>query len=171
MKVIIGANISMNGRVLLDEIQAHQVPQQEATDYLLGMAVQKGNLVLGRNTLESIMSLPGGIKAMFPGVEIVLMSSNPQQTSGFKVVASPEEAISYLGEKGFKEIAVGGGTATYNAFLDQDLVSDIFLNLIPIFTGSGGVLGTNTLLTSKFNLLEHALLSDGCVRFHYSKDN
>lgn len=170
MKVIIGANISMNGKVLLDEIQDHQVPQQEATDYLLSTAVQIGNLVIGKNTFESIWQLPGGIQGMFPGVEIVLMSSTCQRSSGIKMVASPEEAIAYLTEKGFKEIAVGGGTATYNAFLDKDLVTDIHFNIIPIVTGSGGVLGTNNQLTNRFNLIEHALLSDGSIRLHYSKN-
>lgn len=169
MKVIIGANISMNGKVLLDDIQDHQVPQQEATEYLISTAVRIGNLVIGKNTFESIRQLPDGIQGMFPGVEIVLLSSSPQRTSGIKVAGSPEEAIAYLTEKGFTEIAVGGGTATYNAFLEKDLVTDIYFNIIPVITGSGGVLGTNHQLTTGFNLTEHSLLSDGCMRLNYRK--
>lgn len=169
MKVIIGANISMNGKVLIDEIKEHQVPQQEATEYLINAAIKTGNLVIGRHTFESISESPGGLKGMFPGVEIILMSKTFQETSAIKVVGSPEEAIAYLTEKGFKEIAVGGGTATYNAFLDKDLATDILLNIIPIFTGSGGVLGTNSDLTTKFMLTEHTLLSDNCLRLRYTR--
>lgn len=171
MKVIIGANISINGKVLLDDIQDHQVPQQEATDYLISTAVQIGNIVIGKNTFESIRGLPGGVQGMFPGVEMILMSSTCQGTSGIKVVGSPEEAIAYLTERGFTEIAVGGGTATYNAFLDKDLVTDVCFNIIPIITGNGGELGTNHHLTTRFNLTEHTLLSDGCMRLHYCKIN
>lgn len=169
MKVIIGANISMNGKVLLDKIKDHQVPQQEATEYLINAAIKIGNIVIGKNTFESIWELPGGIQGMFPGVEIILMSKTCQGTSAIKVVGSPEEAIAYLTGKGFTEIAVGGGTATYNAFLEKDLVTDIFLNIIPIVTGSGGVLGINSDLTTRFTLIEHASLSEGCVRLHYTR--
>lgn len=169
MKVIIGANISMNGKVLIDEIKEHQVPQQDATNYLINAAIEIGNIVIGRHTFESISSMPGGLQGMFPGVEIVLMSKTFQETSTIKVVDSPEKAITYLSEKGFTEIAVGGGTATYNAFLDKDLVTDIFLNIIPIFTGSDGILGNSPELTTKFALIDHALLLDNCLRLHYTR--
>lgn len=169
MKVIVGANISMNGKVLLDDVWEHQVPQQQATDYLISRAVEIGNLVIGRKTFESLRALPGGIQGMFPGVEIVLMSGTAQADLGVKVVSSPEQAITYLKQKGFAAVAVGGGTATYNAFLDKDLVTEIYFNIVPVITGSGGVLGMNPGLTTRFTLTDQALLADGCMRLNYRK--
>jgi dihydrofolate reductase len=142
MKVILGANISANGKVLLEENTNHQVPQ-EATEFLIQIAIQAGNLIIGRKTFEIVEQLTGGIK--------------------------PQEAINYLTEKGFKEIAVGGGTQTYNAFLDQDLVTDIHFNIVPILTGIGGVLVTNDELVTRFKLTEHKVLSQGVVQLHLTK--
>lgn len=170
MKVILGANISANGKVLLEEDPNHQVPQ-EAIDILTRKAIQIGNLVIGRKTYEFIQQFPGGIKQVLSGIEIVLLSSNDSLTKDFKVVSTPGEAVKYLTEKGFKEIAVGGGTQTYNAFLNKDLVTDIYFNIIPIITGNGGILGTRDELATKFKLTEHKLLADDIVQLHLTKTN
>jgi dihydrofolate reductase len=168
MKVILGANISANGKVLLEENTNHQVPQ-EATEFLIQIAIQAGNLIIGRKTFEIVEQLTGGIKQALSGIEIVLLSANDGLANDLKVVGTPQEAINYLTEKGFKEIAVGGGTQTYNAFLDQDLVTDIHFNIVPILTGIGGVLVTNDELVTRFKLTEHKVLSQGVVQLHLTK--
>jgi dihydrofolate reductase len=168
MKVILGANISANGKVLLEENTNHQVPQ-EATEFLIQIAIQAGNLIIGRKTFEIVEQLTGGIKQALSGIEIVLLSANDGLANDLKVVGTPQEAINYLTEKGFKEIAVGGGTQTYNAFLDQDLVKDIHFNIVPILTGIGGVLVTNDELVTRFKLTEHKVLSQGVVQLHLTK--
>ena len=39
--------------------------------------------------------------------------------------------------------ADGGGVQTYNAFLDKDLVTDIYFNVTPMVIGDGGVIYSN----------------------------
>jgi dihydrofolate reductase len=168
MKITVIANISANGKVLLAENSNHQVPQ-EAMGIFMQIANQAGNLVIGKKTFEIFKQFPGGANSIFPNVEIVVLSTSETTKENYKVVRSSEEAIKYLAEKGFKEIAVGGGTKAYNAFLDKDLITDIYFNVSPIITGNGGVLGTNNELTKKFRLNEHKLLSGDILQLHLNK--
>jgi dihydrofolate reductase len=168
MKVLLIANVSANGKVLLAENPQHHAPK-EAESFFVQQAIQSGNLVLGRKTFEVIEQFFGGVKQALPGVEIVLLSETETTISDFKVVSNPQEAIKHLADKGFNEIAVGGGTKTYNAFLDGDFVTDIYFNFIPIITGYGGVLGTKDELNTKFKLTEHKLLADDIVQLHLTK--
>lgn len=168
MKITIGANISANGKVLLGENPDHDAPE-ETIESLMQMAADIGNLVIGRKTYELMLQFPGGIEAMLPGAEIVIMSGRPGYQANTTVVGTPEDAIRHLAAKGFKQVAVGGGTEIYNLFLDRELVTDIYFNLIPVITGSGGVLGTNEQLVTRFALAGTKILAGGAVQVHLTR--
>lgn len=170
MKAILYANVSANGKILLSENLNHQVPQE-----IINMSVQDikqaGNLVMGRKSFETFQQAFGGtaaIKAAFPGVEFVWLSETKKTTDNYKVASSPEEAVAYLTKKGINEILIGGGTETYNAFLEKDLITEALFNIVPIIT-LGGVLGTNDGLNIKFKLAEHKLLNEDVVQLRYSR--
>ncbi|HEY4789650.1 MAG TPA: dihydrofolate reductase, partial [Bacteroidales bacterium] len=132
---------------------------------------QAKNLVMGRKSFEVFQRAFGStaaIKAAFPDVEFVWLSTTMQTTDDYKVVSSPEEAVKYLSEKGFNKILIGGGTETYNAFLEKDLITEVILNVIPIIT-NGGNLGNSNELNIKLKLSEHKLLTDDVIHIRYSK--
>lgn len=167
MKVTVIANISVNGRVLLSDNPAHQLPQ-EAMMFYLKFANQVGNLVIGLKTFQNFQNFPQEIKLLFKEVEIVVLSDKPFIVEGYKVVLSPKEAIEYMAAKGVHEMAVGGGTATFNAFIDKDLVTDIYLNISPLITGNGGTIGNYRELNTKFEIIEHKL-TNGFIQLHLTK--
>ncbi|MBO9728550.1 MAG: dihydrofolate reductase family protein [Chitinophaga sp.] len=168
MTITLVANISANGKVLLSENKHHEAPPAAVSSFIQ-VAMQAGNMVLGRSTFAFIDQLPEAAKGFLNGLEVVLLSNTLQDTATYKVVNSPEAAIKYLQEKGFNNIAVGGGTKTYNAFLNEDLVTDIYFNIIPVITGNGGELGTNVNLEATFKLKEQQLLTDDIVQLHLTK--
>jgi dihydrofolate reductase len=171
MKVTLYANISTNGRVLLSGSESRMV-SQEIIGIALQNVIQAGNLVMGRKSYENFEKAFGGtskIKAALPNVELVCLSTTKQSNDTYKVAGSPEEAIQYLAKKGFSEIIIGGGTDTYNVFLEKDLATDVVFNIIPIIT-TGGILVTNDEVTIKFKLLKHTLLTDDVIQLRYSKE-
>jgi RibD C-terminal domain. len=89
---------------------------------------------------------------------------------GYKTVTSPEEAIAYMSAKEVQEIAVGGGAGTFNAFLDKDLVTDIYFNISPIITGSGAILANNKELSSKFKY-KGQKLKNGFLQLQLTKED
>jgi len=170
MKTILYANVSANGKVLLSENSNHQVPQEvlmAATQDI----VQAGNLVMGRKSFEHFEKVNGGadkVRAALPGVELVWLSGTLPGTDGLQVANNPEAAIDYLAKKGFQEILIGGGTDTYNAFLENDLITDVVLNIVPIIS-TGGILGIKDGLNIKFKLTGHNLLTADVIQLHFSK--
>ncbi|MFC6100166.1 dihydrofolate reductase family protein [Olivibacter domesticus] len=167
MKVTLIANISVNGRVLLSDHPHYQLPP-EAMNFYLEFAKQAGNLVIGFKTFENFQNFPKETKALFEGIEIVVLSNVVATTEDYKIVNSPEEAIDYMKAKGLHEIAIGGGTGTFNAFIDKDLVTDVYLNINPIITGTGGILVNSNELNANFQFKEYAY-KDGFIRQHLTR--
>ena len=168
MKVALIANISANGKVLLSENTSYQAPQ-EAMELFMRVAARAGNLVLGRKTFEMLQRVLHDTKNAFPGIELVLIAGSAIPNNDHTIVKSMEEAISYLTEKGSTEIAVGGGTITYNAFLEKGLVTDVYFNIHPVLVGNGGVLITDDELTIKFKLISATKIDGDITQIHLSR--
>ena len=168
MKVILVADVSANGKLLLTDNPNHPVPKA-GVDFYMQKVIQAGNLIIGRKTLETFQQHFGGIQQLFPGIEVVLLSRSNSEAYGCKVVHSPEEAVNHLQEKGFEEIVVGGGVQVYNIFLNRGMLTDIYFNYVPVIVGEGGTLGTATDLLTRFEMMEHKLLNEGIVQIHLRK--
>lgn len=169
MKVTIIANISTNGRVLLSDNPHHQLPP-EAMEFYIHFARDAGNLVIGTKTFENFQRFPKEVKQLFEGIEIIILSGSQYTVEGFKTVRSPEEAMEYISSRGFDEIAVGGGGATYNSFIDKGLVTDIYLNISPIITGAGNVLGNNIEMNTSFRLKKHTV-KNNFIQLHLTREH
>ncbi|MFD2556537.1 dihydrofolate reductase family protein [Sphingobacterium tabacisoli] len=167
MKVILVANISANGKALVSDNPHHSLPQ-EAMDFYVGMAERVGSMVIGAKTFENFQQFPEHVKALFATIDMVVLSAAPLASPEYTVVHTPEEAIAYFSTKGVAEIAVGGGIGTFNAFLDRDLVTDIYFNISPLITGDGGHLVSNHALNSKFSLAG-CEVHNGFVQLHLVK--
>lgn len=168
MRITLVANLSANGQVLLAENPSHVAPQ-EALVFFAQQANTKGNIIIGRKTFEVMQMFPGGIKVLFPTAEIVILSNSTANIEGFTVKKSPEEAIEYLKSKSFQDILVGGGTAVFNAFLSNDLVSEIYFNNIPLLISDGGIIGNTGNLNATFKLGSYQILTPEIGQMHLVK--
>ncbi|MCD2422782.1 dihydrofolate reductase [Niabella pedocola] len=170
MKITVYANVSANGKLLLSENAGHEVPSE-----IIGLSIQYinrvGNLVMGRKSFENFVTAFGGIdkvREVLPEVVFVILSSTRQTTDAYQVTNSPEEAVKYLEARGANEMFIGGGTETYNAFLEKDRVTDVVLNVIPTIT-VGGILGTNDGLNIRLKLVAQEQLSNDVLQLRYKK--
>lgn len=167
MKVTVIANISANGRILTSDNPHHQLPPQ-AMEFYVQFVRQVGNVVIGFKTFENFLRFPEEVKALFNGIEIIILSDESYAVDGYKTVSSPEEAIAYLSEKEVQEIAIGGGAGTFNVFFNKDLVTDIYFNISPIITGNGAILGNNEELNSKYKY-KGQKVKNGFLQLHLTK--
>ncbi|WP_028980820.1 dihydrofolate reductase family protein [Sporocytophaga myxococcoides] len=166
MNVKLFASVSVNGKVLLAENPNHQVPQEILGEFMQ-MVNKAGNLILGRKTFDIMAKYPAAIQAL-SGVDMVILSEHKTDGENYKVASSPEKAIEYFKQKGCSEIVIGGGTQVYNAFLKGDFVSELYLNLIPIISGSGGVIGLNEDLLIGLKPGNQKNVGD-IIQLHYTK--
>jgi dihydrofolate reductase len=167
MRVTLYANVSANGHVLLSENSNHQVPSE-----IIGMAIndinKAGNLVMGRKSYENFVKAFGGvakIREVLPNVELIWLSTTSKSTNDYKVFSSTHKVIDYLRSKDFEQALIGGGTDTYNAFLDSNLISEAVFNIVPVIT-TGGILGANP-INLKLTLVKHELLSGNVMQLTY----
>lgn len=168
MKVTVIANVSANGRILMSHNPHHQLPP-EAMEFYIQFVRQVGNVVIGLKTFENFLKFPSEVKALFDGIEIIILCNSPYTAEGYKTVGSPEEAIQYMSSKGVQQIAVGGGAGTFNAFIDKDLVTDIYFNINPLITGAGATFGNNSELNSKFTP-KNQTLKNGFIQLYLTKE-
>ena len=169
MKITVIANISANGRILIADNPHHQLPP-EAMEFYVQFVRQVGNVVIGLKTFENFLKFPKEVKELFKGVEIIILSDKPYTVDGYKTVSSPEEAVEYMSGKDVQEIAIGGGAGTFNAFIDKDLVTDIYFNVSPIITGAGAILANNEELSSTFRYKAQTL-KNGFLQLHLTKED
>lgn len=168
MKVILYANVSLNGQVLLSENQHHQVPM-EIIEAAAADIRRTGNLIMGRKSFENFEKAVGGatqLQLAFPNVEMVWLSARTVTKPGRITAHSPEEAIQYLSSKGFREIIVGGGPDTYAAFLEKKLITDVLLNVVPLFT-VGGAIGNFHEAAISLKLVGHQYLTPEVIQLQY----
>lgn len=165
MKVTLIASVSANGEVLLANNPNHQIAP-EIMGFLVQKALESGNLVFGYSTYTMFIDM---LQDALAGKEIVVLSNNHEVRSGHKIVSSPEEAVEYLRGKGIEEMVVCGGVQVYNAFLDKDLVTDIYFNIAPIIVGDGGIIGSKDDLLVKFDKLNCEPITENIIRLHLSK--
>ncbi|WP_312923253.1 dihydrofolate reductase family protein [Empedobacter brevis] len=165
MRVILYANISVNGKVLLSEFSNHQLP--EAIFEVNVEDIQNaGNLIMGRKSYDAM-----GIEVLaeiLNDVQMVIMSQTEQTSKYAHIAAQPAEAIDYLAKKGYENILVGGGTEIYNAFLKLNLVTDVVLNILPIIT-EGGDWFVKDELNLNFKLISHKVIGENVLQLHYKK--
>ncbi|ALU27385.1 dihydrofolate reductase family protein [Myroides odoratimimus] len=168
MKISLIANISINGRIFLSDNPAYQLPP-EALSFYLELAHQIGNLVIGMKTFQNFQKSPQKVKDLFKGIEIIVLSNNTHSSiEGYTFVNSPEEAITYMATKGITELAIGGGTGTYNAFIEKEFVTNIYFNINPIIIGNGDLLGLYDKLNTKFDIVTHKV-TNGFLQLHLTK--
>lgn len=76
----------------------------------------------------------------------------------------------WLVESQHKKIAILGGTATYNLFLEKKLITDIYLTIEPVIFGSGlGLFDTKLKNFQRFKLLSIKKLNPrGSILLHYT---
>src|SRR5690606_27671050 len=169
MKITVIANISANGRILIADNPHHQLPP-EAMQFYVQFVRQVGNVEIGLKTFENFLKFPKEVKELIKVVEINILSDKPYTVDGYKTVSSPEEAVEYMSGKDVQESAIGCGAGTFNAFIDKDLVTNIYFNVNPIITGAGAILGNNNELNSKFKYKEQKL-KNGFVQLHLTKES
>jgi dihydrofolate reductase len=163
MNTILYVSLTTNGYVVQPDA-VHPIPKEILANFR--QVVQKtGNLINGRRTYE--LTRAGGALDALSHVTYVVVSHEQLTAEGVEVVASPEAALQYLEQKGFRTALVGGGAGLDASFLSQGLVDEVYLNVEPSLTGAGltipGASGAHVALS----LIETTRLSDSIVQLHY----
>lgn len=164
MKVILFMAMTLNGYIAKEDNEAPWSDTVWKGYYYF--VKERKNLILGRTTYEMMKEANEFEKLEYPFTVVVsnTMDANDQNTS---FVRSPQEALEVCKEKGINEVIIGGGSTLNTAFLKQNLIDELYIDVEPQIFGKGIKLFGDTDIYSKLNLIEVTKLSEGIVRLHY----
>lgn len=164
MNVILYMAISANGMIAKGDDDTSWISQDEWDSYSRAVR-QAGCLIVGRRTYTILTKQPEF--AELKDVQLMVVTHQDFKTlaPNHFVAHSPREALEQL--RDFKEVVVAGGGQLNAAFLAENLIDEIFLDVEPIVLGRGIPLFKGQDFERKLKLIGQKKISDNEVQLHY----
>ena len=161
MRVVLIAAITADGFIARSNPEiSTSWTSPEDTKFYVGMTKELGVMIMGSTTFKTIG------KAL-PGRRNMVYSSKTINVEGIETVSEdPKALIKRLENDGHESVAICGGSAIYDMFLQAGLIDELYLTIEPVIFGNGVSLFRN----EQDNLLELQSvknLSDQTVVLHY----
>lgn len=165
MKVILYMAISANGLIAKSDDDTSWITKEEWESY--SAAVRKaGNLIVGHRTYDILTKQPEFSDLGNAQLVVVSKDHDLKTVSKEHLVAdSPRKALALL--DGFREVVVAGGGILNGAFLAENLVDEIYLDVEPIVIGEGVSVFRDRKFEKKLKFLGQRNISDNEIQLHY----
>jgi len=125
------------------------------------------NLILGRRTYEIMNADKNLFSKIGNPFTVVVTKQKLLDTKNFAFVKTPKEALKLLKEKRFSEVLLGGGGTINGAFMKENLIDEVYLDVEPLVFGKGIKLFANADFETKLELLSIKKLSKSELQLHY----
>lgn len=164
MKVILYMAVTANGMIAGIDDEARWLTAEEAASYC-EIVRKTGCLIVGRRTYHILTKQPEFQE--FKDAKLVVVSHDDVELvdSRHAVAHSPREAVALLFD--FSEVIVAGGGILNAAFLAEDLIDEIYLDIEPAILGEGIPLFQGQPFERELKLLGIRMLSDNEIQLHY----
>ncbi len=161
MKVFIIAVLTADG--FIAENASHtpmEWTSKEDKRFFSQRTKQAGVVVFGQNTYETIgKPLPDRHNVVY---------SKDKQYEGVEVTQKePGELLQDLEKRGYKEVAICGGSTIYTMFMQAGLVDTLYLTVEPVLFGQGMSL-FNKEIDMKLNLVKVEKLGEQSLLLEYN---
>jgi dihydrofolate reductase len=169
-KVVVYIACSLDGYIAQpnDDLSFLSIVQRENEDYGYADFMQTiDTVILGRKTydwvIKQVDTFPHADKPTY-----VLTSSSRKDIGNTKFYNEDlEQLISALKSTSGKNIFVDGGAQVVNSLLQNKLVDELILSIIPICVGAGTRLFNDGRPEQRFRLAKSQAFESGLVQLHY----
>lgn len=127
-------------------------------------AKEAGCLVVGKKTFEQYQ---GTIYPVNRVINIILTRNPNSKISNTILADSPNMAVKLAEEKGCEMILIAGGARTAAAFLEANLIDEIFFSVHPLILGKGIKPFEEIASEKSIKLLGSKNLEGGLIELHY----
>ncbi len=156
--------ISANGMIAKEDDNTGWISKIEWDSYSVAVR-QSGCLVVGRRTYYILTKQPEFTELNDVKLIVVSRSKVELISQNHLIVASPKEALEKL--KDFKIIIVAGGSILNAAFIEENLIDEIYLDIEPIILGKGIKLFSDGDFEKNLELINVKKLSKNEIQLHY----
>ncbi len=145
------AALTADGYIGKDSSHAAFWTSKEDKKRFIEITKRAGVIVMGLNTYRTLGK---------PLKERTNIIYSPEPVEGLETTTKPpRELLEDLAKKGFKEVAICGGSQIYTMFMESGMVSKLYLTIEPIIFGAGIKLFNKDL---KYHLtLKNSVQTDG----------
>ncbi len=160
MKVTLIAALTADGFIARDTHELANWTGSEDKKLFVQLTKRAGVMIMGRTTFETI-------GRALPGRKTIVYSHRVLNVPEVEVTSeSPVELIRRLDHDGYDEVAICGGAAVYTQFMQAQVITDLYLTVIPCLFGTGINLFSQA-LEVQMRLVESQKLSDNVLSLHY----
>ena len=156
---------SLNGMIAKANDDTSWISVDEWNSYSAAVRAA-GNVVVGHRTYDILTKQPEFSE--FKDVQLVVVSTKtvPLVATNHSIAKSPHEAIELL--KNFETIIIAGGGILNAAFLKEQLIDELFVDIEPILIGNGiPLFASDETMTQRLNLLGQKMISEHEIQLHY----
>jgi dihydrofolate reductase len=164
LKVILYSTITTNG-LIAKEDGSEDFLSDENWKIFVNLFKNGACLVWGRSTYESVLKWDKKYLNVLKKVKKIIISKNTHYYEF--TVNSPKEAIKYAMNNKFKTLIIGGGSKTYSAFIKENLIDEMILNIEPVILGKGIKLFAEDNFEKRLKLLKVKKLTKSLLQVHY----
>ncbi len=156
--------VSTNGMIAKTNDDTNWISEEEWSFY--SKATREANcLIVGRKTYYILTEQPEFSE--LKDVKLVMVTSQNiklKQNNHF-IAHSPKEALKIL--NGYKEVIVSGGGILNAAFLKEDLIDEVFLDIEPVILGKGIPVFNGQDFEVNLKLIEQKKITENEIQLHY----
>lgn len=159
MKVFIIAAQTLDGFIAKEVNHPAFWTSKEDKQRFVELTKRAGVCIMGKSTFKT---LPRPLKE-----RVNIVYSKTEQFEGAESTSdSPIDLISKLEERGFKEVAICGGSQIYNMFLKAGVVDTLYITVEPLLFGSG-ISIFNEPMDIQLELKSHEKTEAGTILLEY----
>jgi len=140
------------------------ISKEEWDSYSL-MVQTVGNLIVGHRTYNILTQQPQFSELKNVKLVVISQQNFPTLSPNHLVAHLPKEALELL--KDFDEVIVAGGGIMNAAFLTENLVDEIYIDIEPIILGKGIKLFADADFEKELELVGTKKLSSNGIQLHY----
>ncbi len=168
MHVTLYMAMSVNG-FIADNDDNEDFLSHDGWDAFVELAEKAGVFMIGRKTYEVVLEKYKDYGFMDVNADRIIVTSDENFTSpdNFRVVHSPKEAVQLAESLGHKQALLTGGATLNSAFMEDDLINDVILNVEPAIVGQGKSLFAPSNFARRLLFKSVDNRGDGILQLHY----
>jgi len=149
-----------------------EIPNPEQSDYGYAEFLKSIDaIVMGRNTFEKVITFGQWVYAKPVFILSNSLTKLPEELLGKAEIIRGDlkEIITQLHQKGYKNLYIDGGRVI-QSFLQEDLIDEMIITLIPILLGKGFPLFGELEQHLRFRYKATEVYNNNLVKNHYIRD-
>lgn len=170
-KLILYISMSLDGYIAdgNNNLDFLSLVEKEGEDYgYLEFVKSVDTVIIGRKTYEKVQEMGFEYPHTDKKVYIITRTKKPDQGSFEYYTGSLSALIETIKSKPGKHIYCDGGAEIVHLLLQENLINELIISVIPVILGSGISLFKQGRPFQKLNLISSKAFEKGLVQLHYT---